>query len=103
MKKTIVLAAACCCVAIAYAATPGNSNDQVAQRILEVYPQADTNGDGVLSKAELTAVGRLALKRYPQADADGDGKLSQQERDALLEKLGKTNSCLLYTSDAADE
>ena len=92
MKKTIVLAAACCFVAIAYAATPGNSNDQVAQRILEVYPQADTNGDGVLSKAELTAVGRLALKRYPQADADGDGKLSPQERDALLEKLGKTNS-----------
>jgi hypothetical protein len=42
--------------------------------------QADTNKDGKISKAELTA----ALEgRFAKMDVDKDGKLTQQDRDAM--------------------
>lgn len=63
------------------------SNDPLAQQILQFYPQADTNGDGVLSEAEEAALSKAALQKYPQADLDGDGKLSDAEKRTLLRKV----------------
>ena len=61
-----------------------SANDAFKKKALELYPQADTNGDGVLSDEEEAALSRQALKRYPQADRDGDGVLSDAEKQRLL-------------------
>ena len=66
---------------------------QQKERILQRFPQADADQDGELSAAEEQAVYRRILQRYPQIDKDGDGVISDTEKQ----------SCLLYTSDAADE
>lgn len=104
MKKVIALASICGLIAFTSASTNANSNDQLARRILEAYPQADANGDGRLSKAELAAVRRIALKRYPEADSDGNGRLSAAEQEALLNKLkGSPQPSSLKESTASSE
>ena len=67
----------------------GNANDAIKKKALELYPQADTDGDGVLSDAEEAALSRQALKRFPQADRDGDGILSEAEKQKLLRMAAK--------------
>lgn len=59
---------------------------QMRTKILEHFPQADANGDGKLSSAELDALSKKALQKYPHTDTDGDGVLSKQERQALMRK-----------------
>ena len=86
MKKVVALTAVCSLVALAIAASYADSNDSVAKRILEIYPKADTNGDGVLSSSEQAALNRLVLWRFTQADADKDGVLSRSEQTELLRK-----------------
>lgn len=86
MKKTIAVSATCSLVALIMAATYADSNNPSAKRILEIYPKADTNGDGVLSSSEQAALNRLVLQRFPEADADKDGVLSRSEKAALLRK-----------------
>ena len=61
-----------------------NADDEFKQQILKLFPQADTNKDGVLSDAEEAVVSRQALKRNPKADRDGDGVLSDAEKRVLL-------------------
>ena len=63
-----------------------NANDAIKKKILKLYPQADTNGDGMLSAAEEAALSRKVLKRYPKADANGDGVLSDAEKQTLLRR-----------------
>lgn len=63
-------------------ATSGEGNP-LEKQILKLQPQADTNGDGKLSKEEEAALNERILKRFPQADADGDGTLSLKEQRAL--------------------
>lgn len=60
---------------------------------LEMNPNADSNGDGVLTPAERdgflekqTAKMRAEiLKRFPDADANGDGTLSREEMDTFFQ------------------
>lgn len=59
----------------------GNS---LEKQILKLAPQADTNGDGKLSKEEEAALNKTFLKRFPLADKDGDGILSPKERQAAI-------------------
>ena len=67
-------------------ALPSEANDDISQRTLKLQPEADTNGDGVLSDAEEAALIRRVLKRYPNADTNGDGALSDAEKLRLLER-----------------
>lgn len=46
------------------------------------FEELDTDGDGVLTRAELQAP---ALDRFSAADADGDGALSPDEMTAMAE------------------
>jgi len=80
MKKT----SACFAILLLIGSSTVNADDATEKKILLLYPQADSNGDGVLSDAEESALSRLALKRYPKADRDGDGVLSDAEKQALL-------------------
>lgn len=61
-----------------------NSNDAIKKKALELFPQSDTDGDGVLSDAEEAAFNRQVLQRFPQVDRDGDGVLSDAEKQKLL-------------------
>ncbi len=64
--------------------TTAISDDDFAKQILSSHPQADRDGDGVLSDSEQAAVVQQILKRYPQVDRDGDGKLSDSEKQNLI-------------------
>ena len=81
--KNIAFKFLCTLVALAFA-PHANADDAIKQQILKLFPQADTNKDGVISDAEEAVVSRQALKRYPKADTDGDGVLSNAEKRALL-------------------
>lgn len=82
--KTHSLCIACFAFVSLFAFSSVNANDALKKKILEVQPQADTNGDGVISDSEEDALSRQILKRFPQADADGDGVLSNAEKQKLL-------------------
>ncbi len=86
MKKAIALVFGSSLVVSLIAASPAGASDPIAKKILELYPQADTDGDGVLSSAEEAALSRMVLKRFPQADADRDGVLSDAEKQTLLRR-----------------
>ena len=86
MKKAIALVFGSSLVVSLIAASPAGASDPIAEKILELYPQADTDGDGVLSSAEEAALSRMALKRFPKADADGDGVLSDAEKRTLVRR-----------------
>lgn len=70
-----------------YGATFSQAENTFAVKILEYFPQADTNKDGVLSDEEEAAVSRRAIQRYPKADVDGDGSLSDKEKEQLLKRV----------------
>ncbi|HAD60817.1 MAG TPA: hypothetical protein DCG12_16370 [Planctomycetaceae bacterium] len=60
------------------------ADDEIRNQILRIYPQADTDKDGVISDAEEAAARQQVLKRFPQVDSDGDGILSDAETKAVL-------------------
>ena len=54
--------------------------EQRAERILRRHPEADLDGDGVLSEEEAQAFHRAVIVlRHPDTDLDGDGVLSDEE------------------------
>ena len=69
--------------------TTAISNDDFAKKILNSHPQADRDGDGVLSESEQATVVQQILKRYPQVDRDGDAKLSDSEMQNLMRMSAK--------------
>jgi hypothetical protein len=86
MKKVIAAIFGSSLVVSLLVAPPTEATNPLEKRILELNPQADTDGDGKLSKSEEAALTRMILKRYPQADADGDGVLSIREQQVLLRR-----------------
>lgn len=89
MKRIVALSFACLpIVSLAWLPT-AMANDDFKNQILKLYPQADTNKDGVISDAEETAFSQQALKRYPQLDKNRDGLLSQAEKQTLLRQAAK--------------
>jgi haloalkane dehalogenase len=73
-------------------ASPATADDAIKRQILRSFPQADTNGDGLLSDAEEAALSQKALKKYPKADANGDGTLSDAEKQKLLRTAANSAS-----------
>lgn len=52
----------------------------------ERFLKADTDGDGVISRAEFIA---RAEKRFDKMDADGDGRLSKDELRSAAKRRGQ--------------
>jgi acetyl esterase/lipase len=84
MKQTLALKCVCLAILLMIGASTCSADDNIKKQILKLFPQADTDKDGVISDAEEAVVSRQALKRYPKADKDGDGVLSEAEKRALL-------------------
>jgi acetyl esterase len=89
MKRKFALNLACFPILLLMGASIVNADDTTKKQILKLFPQADTNGDGVISDEEEAALSRQVLKRYPQVDKDGDGVLSEAEKKALLRQAAK--------------
>jgi hypothetical protein len=87
MKKIALTLSFVFFVFLMYGATFSQAENTFAVKILEYFPQADTNKDGVLSDEEEAAVSRRAIQRYPKADIDGDGSLSDKEKEQLLKRV----------------
>ncbi|MGB1817168.1 MAG: redoxin family protein, partial [Rubripirellula sp.] len=87
MKKLLALFCAVLAIVSLTAAAKVSRSDDIRTRIMRLFPQADTNGDGIISDKEEEALGRLALARHP--DADGDGALSTKETHALLTNVAQ--------------
>ena len=79
----------CFAIVTISAFTSLHADDAIKMKILELLPQADANGDGVISDAEEVAVWRQVLKRRPQIDRDGNGTLSDSEKQGLLRMAGR--------------
>jgi hypothetical protein len=86
LSKTFLI---CFAIVTMSAFSSVNADDAIKTQILELFPQADTNGDGVISDAEEAVVSRQAMKQHPKADKDGDGVLSDAEKQALLRMAAK--------------
>ena len=86
VMKSFALTAAISLVVFAIAASYADTNVSIAKRILEIFPKADTDGDGVLSESEQSTLNRMVLQRYPQADTDRDGFLSESEQVIIFRK-----------------
>ena len=87
MKKIALTVSFFLFVVLMYGATFSQAENIFAEKILEYFPQADVNKDGVLSDEEEAAVSRRAIQRYPKADVDGDGSLSDKEKEQLLKRV----------------
>ena len=88
MKKAMALLFSCWIVTLPLTAN-AQVHDTFKKKILELYPQTDADGDGVLSVAEKAAVTQQILKRFPQVDRDGNGVLSDAEKKTLLRIAAK--------------
>ena len=86
MTKLLV---ACWAIVAISALSTVQADDAIKQKILELFPQADTNSDGAISDAEEAVVWQQVLKRRPQIDKDGDGTLSDSEKKGLLRMAAK--------------
>ncbi len=74
------------------------SEDTFADKILQYFPQADINKDGMLSEDEEAAASRRAIQRYPKADVDGDGSLSDSEKEQFLRRVSALRKRMNDTS-----
>lgn len=70
-------------------ATPTEADDAIRKQLLTLFPQADTDKDGVISDQEEAATRQQILKRFPQADKNGDGVLSDAETQTVLRQAAK--------------
>ncbi|HEV7272333.1 EF-hand domain-containing protein [Pseudoxanthomonas sp.] len=61
--------------------------DEQKAALLERLKAADTNGDGVIDKAEAEAKLPRLAKRFDTLDADGNGTLSPDEMRAAGQKM----------------
>lgn len=64
----------------------GGNREALHQKRQERMKEADTNGDGVITKAEFLA---KSEERFNKMDKDNDGQLTQKDRDAMHDKVQK--------------
>ncbi len=87
MKYVLSLTgAALASVAILAVAAPEGAGGHRHGAMLERLKQADTDGNGLISRDEAKALPRLA-KHFDEVDANHDGQLSSDELRAFHEKM----------------
>lgn len=82
MKTATLLAAmGLACAATLVAAAPGEGHDPMMR-----FKQADTNGDGMISRDEAKALPMIA-KHFDEIDANHDGQITADELRAFHQKM----------------
>jgi len=74
MRKPALIAALLLAPAIALAATAGKN-----ARLAEQFRRADSDGNGMLSRAEAERAAPLLARQFDAIDADRDGQISPEE------------------------
>lgn len=70
MKRSFTLNVSCFAAILLIGTSISTADDAIKQQILKLFPQADTDKDGVISDAEEAVVSRQDLKRYPKGKTD---------------------------------
>lgn len=70
-------------------AIDGSAAEPRSRRLADQWQRADANGDARLSRAEATAMPRLA-RAFDEIDRDGDGQLNAEEVRAWRKKPART-------------
>ena len=87
MKYVLSLtAAALASAAVIAVAAPEGAGGHRHGAVMERLKQADTNGDGLISRDEAKALPRLA-QHFDEIDANHDGQLSADELRGFHEKM----------------
>ena len=87
MKHVLSLtAAALASAAVIAVAAPEGAGGKHHGAMVERLKQADTDGNGLISRDEAKALPRIA-KRFDEIDANHDGQLSADELRAFHEKM----------------
>ena len=74
--------------ALAFATSPSLAQSQdPTQQILANFDRIDSNGDGVISRAEYRAV---QAARWPQIDRNGDGYLAEDDFPRIAAQRART-------------
>jgi Ca2+-binding EF-hand superfamily protein len=68
-------------------ADPDTCREQARQRGEERFRQADTDGDGAISRAEAQAGMPRLAKHFDELDANGDGKITLEEMRAAGDRM----------------
>jgi len=87
MKHVLTLtAAALASAAVIAVAAPEGAGGHRHGAMVERLKQADTDGNGLISREEAKALPRLA-KHFDEIDANRDGQLSKEELQAFHEQM----------------
>jgi Ca2+-binding EF-hand superfamily protein len=93
-----LIAAALASASFLVLADPGKGgHGQMAERL----KAADTNGDGLISRAEAAALPRIA-KHFDEIDANKDGQVSKEELRAFHEQKQAAHAAERFKSLDAD-
>ena len=93
MKKITVFTMACTLAGMfATTSVAEEILPALSKQVLAQFPQVDRNGDGKLTGREWAVVEKAILRRHSDADTDGNGSLSRLEQVALAKKLGGTDT-----------
>ncbi len=70
------------------AAAKSDANKRMEKRVERMMKHHDEDGDGKLSKAEMSPSEDRIAKRFERADKDGNGSISAEEFEASMAKRG---------------
>lgn len=92
--STLALAGLLCALPIAASAFPGGDPAEFEAIREEVFTEADSNGDGVLSVTEFASFhdlmrARMEANRFAAIDADGSGGVTLVELEAAKPHGGR--------------
>ena len=84
--------------------SPEEQDAQIAQMVDGIFSQADTDGDGCLSKDEIREFGKAQgqpdneaelEEQFAAMDTNADGKISKEEFTAFLKQMfGQLNEAM---------
>jgi len=83
MKKALMLAAAAMIMTAPAMAEDGNKDQMIKTKVDKKFMEADTDKDGMISKAEHDA---KAASMFTEVDTDSSGTLSKDEVTSHMKK-----------------
>ena len=89
MGNIFTFCVACSLLAVSIDASAQRISAEQKQAVQERFQAADSNGDGLISKAEADAKLPRVAKHFAKLDANSDGKLSPEEFKQLAARRNR--------------